>query len=222
MEIIVQGKGESFYTPDQVKMSLNFFIEETTYETALEKGSTNVLEFIDSILQSNSFNKEDMKTNSFVIKKETKFNEVTKEHDFVGYSYNQSATLKFDYDKEKLSKIMEETSRLSKPPFYQVNFTVKDIKACKRDNLTKAYKDAEEQAQIIAEAAGKSLKHCAKTDFKPLTTDYISHGFGSDGVMSKSGVAGAPRMSTAETINTVFTPEDVAISETLYCLWIAE
>jgi len=224
MEIIVQGTGESFYTPNQVILSLNFFVKETNYDEALANGSANVLEFVNTLLSAHGFTKEDMKTNSFLIRKETKYNESTKTYDFVGYSYNQNATLKFDYDKEKLSVIMEEISKMSKPPFYKVDFTVKDIKACKRDNLTKAYKDAEEQAQIIAEASGKTLKHCARTDFKPFTTEYVSRGYDSDMVYgaSKDMAKMISKTSSAETINAVFTPQDVEISETLYCLWIAE
>lgn len=223
MEIIVQGKGESFYTPDQVVLNLNFFIKAVTYEEALTSGSNNVLEFVNKLLLTNGFSKEDMKTNSFLIRKETKYNETTRTYDFTGYSYNQKAIIKFDYEKERLSKIMEEISQMDRPPFYKVDFTVKDIKACKRDNLTKAYKDAEEQAQIIAGAAGKALKQCEKTDFKPFTTEYVSRGYESDMVYgSVNKERGMSKMSAAETINAVFTPEDVKISETLYCLWIAE
>ena len=221
MEIIVQGKGESFYTPNQVVLSLNFITKELTYEEALTKGTTNVLEFINTILLVQGFTKEDMKTNSFLIKRETQYNEATRIYDFVGYSYNQNATLKFDYDKEKLSLMMEEIAKMSTPPFYDVDFTVKDIKACKKDNLTTAYRDAQEQARIIAEAACKTLKYCAKTDFKPFTTEYLTRGYGSDMVYGERSFS-SPLMSVAETINSVFTPEDVEISETLYCLWIAE
>jgi Uncharacterized conserved protein len=223
MEIIVQGEGESFYTPDQVVLSFNFFIKENTYEEALTNGSVNVLEFVNNILLAHGFFKEDMKTNSFHIKKETIYNEITRTYDFKGYSYNQNATLKFDYNKEKLSKIMEDISKMSRPPFYNVDFTVKDVKACKKDNLTKAYKNAEEQAQIIAEAAGKVLVNCAKTDFKPFTTEFISKGYncGSSYLDAEKSI-GMAKMSAAETINAVFTPQDILISETLYCLWIAE
>lgn len=223
MEIIVEGKSESFYTPDQVRLNLNFFVKETSYDEVLALGSQNVLEFVNTVLTNQGFTKEDMKTKNFVIKKETKYNESTKTYDFVGYSYNQSATLKFDYDKSKLSTIMEEISKMSKPPFYKVDFTIKDVKSCKKDNLTKAYIDAEEQAQIIADAAEKTLKYCAKTDFKPFTAEYISTGY--DSQMMERGSNRdyqMAKMSVAETINTVFTPEDVVISKTIYCLWIAE
>ena len=220
MDVIVQGKGISYYTPDQVVLSLHFSTKEVTYDKALFNGSKNVLEFINDVLLPQEFNKEDMKSSSFTIKKETKFNERTRNYDFVGYSYNQQTTLKFDYDKEILSRFMEAISKLDNPPFYHVDFTIKDLKRCKEENLTKAYKDAEEQAKIIAEAGGKVLKSCAKVDFKPFTTEYVSRGYNSDNMFLSESLKS--KTGAAETINTIFTPEDVSISETLYCLWIAE
>ncbi len=67
------------------------------------------------------------------------------------------------------------------------------------------------------------IKYCAKTDFKPFTTEYVSRGYKSEMMYDEaSSEHSMAKMSAAETINTVFTPEDVRISETLYCLWIAE
>ena len=88
----------------------------------------------------------------------------------------------------------------------------------KRKILSKAYKEAELQAQAIAEAAGKSLKQCVKVDFKPFTTYYVSQTtIDSDMMHAKSAKLGA-----APAIINTFTPEDIELSETLYCLWIAE
>lgn len=87
-----------------------------------------------------------------------------------------------------------------------------------KEILSKAFKDAELQAQAIAEAAGKTLKQCMKVDFKPFTTTYVSKSIlGSDMVACKSACTGA-----ASSIVNTFTPEDIELSETLYCLWITE
>ena len=159
-----------------------------------------------------------MKTRNFVIREETKFNNMTKNYDFDGYSYNQYAVLKFDYDINKMAKMMEEISKLDNPPKCQINFGIKDKKSCKREILSIAYKDAEEQAKAIAEASGKTLRRCIKVDFKPFTTEYVSLStFNSDIAYEKS-----TRLSSAAMIVNTFTPEDIELTETLYCLWIAE
>lgn len=222
MEIIVQGQAESYYTPDQVVLNLSFKSEASSYDQALLIGSKQVLAFIDEILKTNHFDPKDMKTQHFSIRKETEYNEKTRKHDFVGYSYNQDATLKFDYEKNKLTKIIEAISLMNSPVFYNISFTVKDIKACKEDALTKAYNDAHQQARMIAKAANKSLIDCVKVDFKPFTNDYMVTGFKNENLRLYDQVSYAKEVSIAETLNNVFTPEDVEISETLYCLWIAE
>jgi len=218
MEIIVQGKGKEFFTPNEVTLNFTFTIKGQTYEEVLREGVKNVQYFVDELLLQNNFEKENLKTRNFVIKEETRYDNLTHQNIFEGFSFNQYATLKFDYDKEKLATMMVSISKLDNAPMCQVDFGVKDEKDCRKKILAKAYKDAEEQALAIAEAAGKCLKQCAKVDFKPFTSDYHSRArYGSDIMYAEKAVAGV-----AQTIANTFTPEDIVLTETLYCLWNAE
>jgi len=217
MEIIVEGKGIKYFTPDQVIMNFNFITKNNNYEEVLELGSKNVEIFIIDLLEKNGFTNKDLKTKNFVIREETKYNEQTRKYEFDGYSFNQSATLKFCYDKEKMSKIMDEISKLSNPPKYQINFGLKNEEESKKEIIKEAYQDAQNKANEIAEAAGLKLKECVKVDFKPFTTTYISESnFGSNMMYSKAN------LNPAEVISKTFTPEDIELIETLYCLWLAE
>ena len=74
MEIIVEGKGTEYFTPDQVNFVINFYLKGQSYEETLSEGVKSVQNFIDSILLLNNFNKEDLKTRNFVIREETKYN----------------------------------------------------------------------------------------------------------------------------------------------------
>lgn len=218
MEIIVQGKGTEFFTPNEVILNIGFNTKGQSYEEVLSEGVKNVQKFVNELLLQNGFTTEDMKTRNFVVREDQKYDEVTRTYLFDGFSFNQNATLKFDYNKERMAKIMEDLSKLDNAPTCQINFGVKDAKECKRKILSKAYKEAELQAQAIAEAAGKSLKQCVKVDFKPFTTDYVSETtFDSDMMYAKSA-----RLGAAPAIINTFTPEDIELSETLYCLWLAE
>lgn len=218
MEIIVQGKGTEYFAPDEVVLNINFNTKGLTYEEVLNEGVKNVQYFVNELLLKNGFQKEDMKTRNFIIREETKYDNLTKNYNPDGYSFNQAAVLRFDYNKELMAKMMVAMSRLENAPVCQVRFQVKDAKECKRKILAKAYKDAEVQALAIAEAAGKTLKYCQKVDFKPFTTEYASNAvFGSEMMRAERSARGA-----AETIVNTFTPEDIELSETLYCLWIAE
>ena len=218
MDIILQGKGTEFFTPNEVILNIGFNTKGQSYEEVLSEGVKNVQKFVNELLLQNGFTTEDMKTRNFVVREDQKYDEVTRTYLFDGFSFNQNATLKFDYNKERMAKIMEDLSKLDNAPTCQINFGVKDAKECKRKILSKAYKEAELQAQAIAEAAGKSLKQCVKVDFKPFTTDYVSQTtFDSDMMYAKSA-----RLGAAPAIINTFTPEDIELSETLYCLWLAE
>jgi len=218
MEIIVEGVGVEYFTPNQVIMNLQFITTGNSYEEVLEIGSRNVQLFVNELLLTNGFTIDDMKTRNFIIKEETKYNEITRTYDFDGYSFNQSALLKFDYDKNRLAIIMEAVSKLTNPPICRINFGIKNEKECRRNILAKAYRDAEDQASSIAFAAGKTLRQCAKVDFKPFTTSYISESSFNGDIMYEKAVCGR----VADTITKIFTPEDIELSEKLYCLWIAE
>ena len=208
MEIIVQGKGVEHFTPNEVIISIHFTTKGYSYEEVLKEGIKNVMVFVEEILLKNNFRKEDMKTRNFVIREETKYNNKTGKYDPDGYSFNQMASLKFDYNKELMAKIMVSISKLENAPKCQVNFGVKDEKECRKSILASAYKDAD----------GKRLKYCEKVDFKPFTTNYVSQAsIGSEMMYAEKACYGA----TQAIINT-FTPEDIELSEKLYCLWIAE
>lgn len=218
MEIIVQGKGTEFFAPDEVILNITFTTKGQTYEEVLRVGTQNVQHFVEELLLQNGFQKEDMKTRNFVIREETRYDNLTHQNIFEGFSFNQYATLKFDYDKDKLARMMVAMSKLNNAPMCQVNFGVKNEKECRKNILAKAYKEAEEQALAIAEAAGKNLRQCVKVDFKPFTSDYRSRArFDSDMMYAEKACVGA-----AQTIANTFTPEDIEITETLYCLWLAE
>lgn len=218
MEIVVQGKGVEYFTPDEVILNISFNTKDQSYEEALSNGVKNVEKFVNELLLQNGFTADDMKTRNFVVKEDKKYNEMTRTYIFDGFSFNQNATLKFDYNKERMAKIIEAFSKLENAPSCQINFGVKDAKECKGKIIAKAYKEAELQAQAIASAAGKSLKQCVKVDFKPFTTEYFSQSNLDTNMM----YANDTRLGAVPAIINTFTPEDIELSETLYCLWITE
>lgn len=220
MEIIVEGKGSSLFTPNEVIINFDFVTKGVSYEDVLEIGTRHVFDFIQTLIIGNGFKREDLKTRNFVIREDRKYNETTRKYDFDGYSYNQSAVLRFDYDKDLLARFMEALSKLANPPKSYVNFGVKNEHECRKNILAKAYDDAKNQAESIALAAGKQLRDCVKVDFKPFTTSYISNsGFEGEMMYAKAAIG---RGNTAEVITNIFTPEDIELTEKLYCLWITD
>lgn len=174
MDIIVEGVGKKFYTPDEVEINLDFYTRADSYESALENGTKNVEIFINDVLEKMNFNKEIMKTRSFRVYEEKQYDYDKKIYIKLGYAYTQQANIKFDYSMNTIAEFMDMVSKLENPPKYHLVFNVKDIKKCKDEVLAEAYNKAKNKAETIAKAAGKELKECVKTDFRPFEERVIS------------------------------------------------
>ena len=228
MDIIVEGVGKKFYSPDEVEINLDFYTRADSYESTLENGTKNVENFINDVLEKMDFNKEIMKTRSFRVYEEKQYDYDRKKYIKLGYAYTQQANIKFDYSMNIIAEFMDMVSKLKNPPKYHLLFNVKDIKGCKDEVLAEAYNKAKEKAETIAKAAGKELKECVKTNFIPFEESVVSRSSlnSQDMYMEKEMSIGASTFGMAkktgvqDTIQTIFTPEDIEITETLYCLWI--
>ena len=220
MDIIVKGEGKKYFRPNEVKINLEFYVLTSSYELALQEGTRNVEIFIDKILNAMNISKEELKTRSFRVYEDKRYDYDQKIYISNGFVYTQSAMLKFDYDKEFMAKFMDKVSRLENPPKYSLVFCVKNEQQTKNEAMADAYNNAKEKAKAIAEAAGKTLKECIKIDFRPFEESVYS------GTRLESNSLDIRYSKAARTqedvITNIFTPEDIEISETLYCLWIAE
>ena len=78
MEIIVQGKGTEYFTPNEVILNISFNTKGQSYEEALSAGVNNVQKFVNELLLQNGFTTDDMKTRNFVVKEDKKYNEMTR------------------------------------------------------------------------------------------------------------------------------------------------
>ena len=78
MEIIVQGKGTEYFTSDEAILNINFYIKGQSYEEVLTEGVKNVEIFVNEVLLRNVFNKDEMKTRSYIIREDRKYNEIKK------------------------------------------------------------------------------------------------------------------------------------------------
>lgn len=225
MDIMVEGTGIRYYRPDQAEISLNFYTKTGSYESALEEGTRDVQVFIEKVLEQMQFSKEDLKTRNFRVYEEKRFDYEKKIEIKYGFAYTQGATLKFDYDINIVAEFMDRVSKLENPPKYTIAFNVRNEQQSKNEAMAEAYNKAKEKAEAIAKSAGKALKECVKVDFRPFEERVYSRSTLGSGVFEAETSdfnMKARKMSTQDTITNIFTPEDIEISETLYCLWIAE
>ncbi len=219
MDIIVEGKAKRHFKPDNVCININFYTLTETYNEALEKGTKSVETFVKDVFEKLNFNKEELKTRSFNVREETEYNVDTRKHEFKGFSYSQAAKFSFDYDMKRLAEFMEEVSKLENPPRYQISFDIKNMEQAKSLVMADAYAKAEEKAKMIALAAGKKLKECIKVDFRPFEESVTSNSRMGGEMYEKAMFKQA---DISERIQNTFAPEDIEVTETLYCLWVTE
>lgn len=229
MDIMVEGEGKKLYKPNELEINLNFYVNDISYEKVLEKGTKSVEEFINIVLNKLGINKEKLKTRNFRISRNIRYDYLEKKEIDNGFDYNQNAMLKMDYSREMISDFIDSVSKLEKAPKYNMNFTIKDKENAKKEVMSEAYNKAKEKAEIIAIASGKKLKDCVKVDFRPFEEKMYSNSSLSDNnfMLNEERKVGAipektMRKATSEVLQTTFTPEEVEIKETLYCLWITE
>lgn len=129
-------------------------------------------------------------------------------------------------------KRIELVSELKNPICYILRFDLKDLDYCKNKVVNDTYIQVKSRAGATAEAAGKTLKSCIKTDFRLFSEQVTSNSrlmspekFGSinedmagDSMMVEKGMS----RQESQMIEKTFTPEDAMITEELYCLWLTE
>jgi len=227
MEITVEGTAEGYFAPEQISISLVFSIKEQEYGKVLSEGTKSVVSFMDEVLAKIGLKKEDMKTRSFKVLEKTKAVKKKEknqygQYDFEyvpdGFEFTQNATIKFDYDMPKMTSFVEAVSKLKKPPIYTITFEVKNSDEYKNKVLAAAFQNAEIKARSIAAAAGLNNVECLKTSFMPFEEKLSSN----TRFASKEMILCNDSDGISENICKTFTPEDVYISETLYCLFVAK
>ena len=215
MEIYVNGKGVKLYKPNQISINFTFEQKENDYDVALDKGTQKVYEYF-KLLESLGYEKEQVKTWSFRVTESKIYNESTRKYEKDGFVFKQEASLKFDYDMKKLTKLMEETSKQPNPPTYSIRFDLKDNKQAEEEIIALAYKEAEFQANAVAKASGKEIKECVKISFEPFEHAFMSETTYERAMYSKECASFG---SVSERIEQTFVPEDIHVSKTVYCIF---
>ena len=215
MEIIVQGNGVKDCKPDCIKMNFEFKIKDKDYNNCLDKGAKITSDYI-RFLVDKGFKRDDVKTLKFNVSRENVYNEQLRKYQLGDFVYSYKCYAIFDYDLKRMATIMTESAEMIDYPNISVEFSLKDNKKAVNELMTLAYKDAESQASVIAEASGKKLKDCIKTSFEPFT-DTLCRDIESVAMFAKCTAT-----STAYSLEEIFIPEDIHLEFTLYTIWIAE
>lgn len=213
MEIYVSGAGEKSFKPDQIVMSINLSKVCKTNAQALLEGEQIVLNFL-NLMQNFDFKKEDFKTIEYSVRDEVKYEngKSTK----IGVRYSRGLRLKFDFDIEKMSKILSKSAKLDDAPRIRVDYALKDEKSAQAELFKDAYLDAKMQADMIADAAGLKVTKCLKASFSDDNEGFVTR------ASFERGMAKTSSYDVEELIAQTYTPNDITVKQNLYCVFVAE
>lgn len=230
MQIFVKGEAQRDIAPDQIVASVTFREHADTYDKALEKGVALVKKYFDFIEKNTDFKAADFKTNAYNIHEEFTTNRIdpTKLEDLDkqltkrvsnGFFFTQYAYLEFDYNKERLSRLLVVTTKTEGAPRFHIGFQLKDPKAYQRGLIGEAYSDSRRKAETLAAAADKHLRDCIRVDIDtPSYNSGMGHGIERRKYASLEDT-GPSIEEQMQTIDETFHPDNITVSKSIETVW---
>lgn len=235
--INVTGEAKMTVPPDCVKIPMVFEDTLKTYDECLETCSS-ILNTLKNGLKSLNFNDNDIKTVDFRISPKYEYNKGIisgEKKTLKGYSYYNNLYIKFRFEPQKVSKVLELISNLKTKPIFTVEYTILDYTKVKNELLKKAVETSKNNAQVIALGLGSTLGKAINVDYhwsensipsrtflprmknryfmEDTTQDNDDTSMRSNYSLMKSNET-APAISIAD-----ITPEDIILKDTINVVW---
>ena len=215
--IKVTGKGNLKVKPDITRITITLEGQNKEYDKILEQSSKDT-ETLKVILERQGFDRTDVKTLMFNV--DTRYEsyqtrDKSWKERFVGYEFKHVVKVEFDSDSARLGKILYALANAKGiHPDFRLSYTVKDPEASKNELLGKAVADAKAKAEVLAKAAGVSLKGIKNINYSwgEIQFEYSP--------MRKDLIGDIPLLSECDgSIDLDIEPDDIAVSDTVTVVW---
>ncbi len=229
MQIFVNGEAKRAIEPDQITASVVFELHADSYDDALHNGVLAVRDYLQFIQDNTDFKVEDFKTHAYAIHERFHTNRIDpKTMDDLdknltktvsdGFYFSQYAYVEFDFNRERLARLLALTSKQENAPRFHIDFGLKDPKAYQRGLIGEAYHDAQRKAETLAAAADKHLRDCVRVDIDQGEASYRG---GREFAMAKcSAEYDMGRVEDEiKAIDETFQPDPINISKSISCVW---
>lgn len=175
-EMRVTGRGRVFVKPDRIRLMLTMTDVKKDYDKAIREASEKSEE-LQKAFKGCGFQPEDLKTVNFSVDAEyTGYSDKNGnwKQRFVGYRFNQTLKIEFPLDNELLGRILYALAKSGVKSEFRIQYTVRDVEACRNELLGNAVRDAKEKANVLAEASGVKLGMVMTVDYSFGTVDIYS------------------------------------------------
>jgi uncharacterized protein YggE len=152
----IKGISKISVKPTRTVVSFSISSIQPTYAGSVEDLVKRV-DLLTKVLKDLNYKDEDIVTSNFSVNKNTYFERGTRKDS--GFVASQSLQIDFEQNKEKLLKVLNESTSSKANPGISLKFTLDDSKKIKiQSELIKlAVKDAHEKAKTICEASNYEL-----------------------------------------------------------------
>ena len=212
--ITIKGIGKLSLKPDQTVVSLMLKTVRADYDKAKDEAAKH-LEQLRSAIAEIGFTKDDLKTTSFDVGTEYE-NERDKNGNykqiFVGYRVTHGLKLEFDFDSQRLSKVLGAIAVCIAEPELNVQFTVKDKEAVDAALLQSACANAKAKAEILTKASGVTLGELVSIDYNWGELHLFSQ-------TQYDMEDACMRMASAAPTSIEIEPDDIDISDSVTFVW---
>ena len=212
--ITIKGIGKLSLKPDQTVVSLMLKTVHADYDKAMDEAAKH-LEQLRSAIAEIGFTKDDLKTTSFDVGTEYE-NERDKNGNykqiFVGYRVTHGLKLEFDFDSQRLSKVLGAIAVCIAEPELNVQFTVKDKEAVDAALLESACANAKVKAEILTKASGVTLGELVSIDYNWGELHLFSQ-------TQYDMEDDCMRMASAAPTSIEIEPDDIDVSDSVTFVW---
>ena len=172
--ITVKGLGQASLPPDYIEIPLYLETKDEVYTRAIELANTK-FEQLQTCLNQVGFENVDLKTISFNV--DTDYEQVKNEAGeyvsvFRGYVIRHRLKIGFDFNQQKLGEVIEVLSKCPARPEFSIQYQLKSEAKLKSLILQDAVKNATEQANVLADAAGVDLGPVQAIDYDWVNDPY--------------------------------------------------
>lgn len=169
----VTGEARINVKPDVVVLSFPLSASHRDYKSAVQDLNKK-LESLRVAVSTCGMKKEELKTTSFSVEKERKWDSKRGEHLITGFSASHSVSLEFLYDKSYLDQILGKIVETCSDIEFKINFTTSDSTAqiAEEEMLRQAVSNAHKNAIILAGSAGIKLGNVINIDYSHTIVRY--------------------------------------------------
>ena len=214
--IRVTGRGQLKVHPDMTRIIITLEGRHKEYGETLQRSSRDT-EKIKDLMAAFGFERSDLKTLNFAVDTEYETYKERGEYKqrFVGYKFRHLLKLEFDSDNKRLGKLLYALANCPLNPEFRIAYAVKDPEAAKNTLLGKAVKDAMEKAEVLAGAAGVTLKDIQSIDYSWGEINFEVSPMRND-MMTEKRMA---PMAAMDSYDMDIEPDDIEVSDTVTVVW---